>query len=159
MRAPAAKSRRETVELFISPSAASRRAAAGERISGRLRPPAPRQQGRIAQLAEQPRGNQSAGVSVVRVHVRPPHEPLINNNMKLIGLIKKAWRKLLRKKDYGVEVVRLPDGGSYIRATHSLISVGDVSTFGEDSVVEKLQTPAIGANEANYRQWSGEYWI
>lgn len=71
MRAPAAKSRRETVELFISPSAASRRVAAGERISGRLRPPAPRRQGRIAQLAEQPRGNQSAGVSVVRVHVRP----------------------------------------------------------------------------------------
>ena len=74
-------------------------------------------------------------------------------------MIKKAWRKLLRKKDYGVEVVRLPDGRSYVRVTHSLISSGDVSTFGEDSVVEKLQTPAIGANEANYRQWSGECWI
>ena len=79
--------------------------------------------------------------------------------MKLMGLIKKAWRKLLRKKDCGVEVVRLPDGRSYVRATHSLISVGNVSAFGEDSVVEKLQTPAIGANETNYRQWSGEYWI
>ena len=79
--------------------------------------------------------------------------------MKLIGLIKKAWRRLLRKKDCGVEVVRLPDGRSYVRVTHSLISVGDVSAFGEDSVVEKLQVPAIGANEANYRQWSGECWI
>ncbi len=109
-------------------------------------------------MAEQPRGNQSAGVSVVRVHVRSPHEPLINNNMKLIGLIKKAWRRLLRKKDCGVEVVRLPDGRSYVRVTHSLISVGDVSAFGEDSVVEKLQTPAIGTDEPDYRQWHGEYW-
>ena len=145
--------------VIISLSAASRRAAAGERISGRLRSPAPRQQGRIAQLAEQPRGNQSAGVSVVRVHVRPPHKPIINNNTKLIGLIKKAWRKLLRKKDYGVEVVRLPDGRSYVRVTHSLISSGDMSPFGEDSVVEKLQTPAIGTDEPDYRQWHGEYWI
>ena len=79
--------------------------------------------------------------------------------MKLIGLIKKAWRKLLRKKDCGVEVVRLPNGRSYVRVTHSLMAKVELLPFGEDPVVEKLQVPAIGANETNYRQWSGECWI
>lgn len=71
--------------------------------------------------------------------------------MKLIEIIRKAWRKLLHGRDCGVEVVELPDGRSYVRATRTFVSVGDVTPIGEDVEVKKLQAPAMGADETNHR--------
>lgn len=77
--------------------------------------------------------------------------------MKLIGLIRKAWRKLLRKKDYGVEVVKTPDGGSYVRFTHSLVAKAELLPFGEDVEVKELHAPTTGTDKSYYRYCDGSW--
>lgn len=77
--------------------------------------------------------------------------------MKLIEFIRKAWKRLLHGRDRGVEVVRLPDGRSYVRVTHSFVATADLLPFGENVEVEKLHTPTVGTDKAQYRHYDGEW--
>ena len=70
--------------------------------------------------------------------------------MKLMGLIKKALRRLTCRKGCWMEEVTASDGMKYIRFSRPLVSVGDLIPFEESGAVEEVHVSTDRTNESNH---------
>lgn len=70
--------------------------------------------------------------------------------MKLIGLIKKALRRLTYRKGCWMEEVTASDGMKYIRFSRPLVSVGDLIPFEESDAVEEVHVSTDRTDESNH---------